>query len=107
MSTIGSPRALNLLVVTDLHDVHAAPADCQLPERRCELGRVLLRKALLRLKHAGSVFVRAVLSALKSGGIAFYGREACSAALRAAVGARPPSPRTCVRRFRVCGGIIH
>ena len=45
--------ALNLLVVTDLHDVHAAPADCQLPQRRCELGRVLLRKVLLRLKHEG------------------------------------------------------
>jgi histidinol phosphatase-like PHP family hydrolase len=41
---------LNLLVVTDLHYTKEA---CPLARRRGELGRVLLRKTLLRLKHAG------------------------------------------------------
>jgi histidinol phosphatase-like PHP family hydrolase len=48
-----SEPELRLLVVTDLHYVKAAENGCTLPERRCALGRVLLRKTLLRLKHDG------------------------------------------------------
>lgn len=47
-----SEPELHLLVVTDLHYVEGAENGA-LPQRRCALGRVLLRKALLRLKHEG------------------------------------------------------
>jgi histidinol phosphatase-like PHP family hydrolase len=45
-----SEPKLNLLVVADLHDSRQA---CVTSRRRGELARVLLRKSLLRLKHAG------------------------------------------------------
>jgi histidinol phosphatase-like PHP family hydrolase len=45
-----SEPTLNLLVITDLH---YAQAPCPLSQRRGELARILLRKALLRLHHAG------------------------------------------------------
>ena len=41
---------LNLLVLADLH---YSRNPCPLPKRKSEWGRVLLRKALLRLKHRG------------------------------------------------------
>jgi Icc protein len=49
---MSDPR-LTLLVITDLHYVKAVPNTCGLSRRRVEWGRLLLRKALLRMKHAG------------------------------------------------------
>lgn len=48
-----SEPQLQLLVITDLHFVQSAANACTLPQRRVEWGRLLLRKALLRMTHAG------------------------------------------------------
>ncbi len=45
--------ALDILVISDLHYMGNASAACSAPARRCEWGALLLRKALLRLRHQG------------------------------------------------------
>ena len=48
-----SEPSLDLLVITDLHYARAAGEPPEAPGRRTFLGPLLLRKALLRLKHQG------------------------------------------------------
>jgi histidinol phosphatase-like PHP family hydrolase len=45
--------SLDILVISDLHTIREVDHACSLEERKCFLGPVLLRKALLRLRREG------------------------------------------------------
>jgi predicted MPP superfamily phosphohydrolase len=48
-----SRTSLDILVLSDLHYIHAADATCPIPERRCHLGPSLVRAAHRQLHKTG------------------------------------------------------